>query len=166
MNDPNNSLTRKVFLAEIAAVNEHLADQEKAATTKAKTALGPLEAKARALHEQQHAEHRAEVLRQIAHRLAHRATLYGDSQTVNEVIKDLLRLADEERDEREAQANLDALADELPRMADEAQPSALSRRTPTTGQPARACNGCGTPAHPYLNCDQAQQANATKEESA
>lgn len=38
---------------------------------------------------------RAEVLDEITDRLARRATLYGDSRTVNEVIRDLDRLAEE-----------------------------------------------------------------------
>jgi len=37
---------------------------------------------------------RAEVLREISDRLANRATLYGDSRTVNQVMRDLERLAD------------------------------------------------------------------------
>lgn len=39
------------------------------------------------------AEVRREVLEEITDRLAHRATLYGDSNTVNEVMRDLTRLA-------------------------------------------------------------------------
>jgi hypothetical protein len=39
------------------------------------------------------ADHRAEVLREFADRLARRATLYGDSRTVHEVMRDLDRLA-------------------------------------------------------------------------
>lgn len=31
-------------------------------------------------------------------------------------------------------------------------------------QPVQACNGCGTPAHPYLNCDQARQASEADRE--
>jgi hypothetical protein len=41
------------------------------------------------------ADHRAEVLREFADRLARRATLYGDSRTVHEVMRDLAQLADE-----------------------------------------------------------------------
>lgn len=41
------------------------------------------------------AETRDEVLREIGDRLARRATLYGDSRTVNRVIDDLIRLADD-----------------------------------------------------------------------
>jgi hypothetical protein len=37
---------------------------------------------------------RAEVLAEVTTRLANRATLYGDSRTVNQVMRDLDRLAD------------------------------------------------------------------------
>lgn len=41
---------------------------------------------------------------------------------------------------------------------------AIDRRTHTNEQTVRACNGCNTPAHPYLNCDQAQQAREADRE--
>lgn len=37
--------------------------------------------------------HRAEVLHEVIDRLANRATLYGDSRTVNAVLRDLDQLA-------------------------------------------------------------------------
>lgn len=75
MTDPNDSLARKVFLAETAAVREHLAEQEQQATDKAAALLAPLEAKARELKAQERAEHRAAVLREaidVAHEEGHR----------------------------------------------------------------------------------------------
>lgn len=61
-----SELYRKVFLAEAAAVNEHLDEQEQQATARAEAVLAPLAAKARALREEQRAKERAEVLREAA----------------------------------------------------------------------------------------------------
>ncbi|MDT6983713.1 hypothetical protein ACFSUJ_12065 [Streptomyces lusitanus] len=61
-----SDLPRKMFLAETAAVREHLAEQEQQATAKAEAALAPLKAKARELEARRLAEHRAAVLREAA----------------------------------------------------------------------------------------------------
>ncbi|MFF7313368.1 hypothetical protein [Streptomyces sp. NPDC008137] len=64
-----SELSRKVFLAETAAVREHHDEQEQAATAKAEAALAPLEAKAQELREQRDAKLRAEALREAADRI-------------------------------------------------------------------------------------------------
>ncbi|MGA5486677.1 hypothetical protein ACPCK1_02750 [Streptomyces pseudogriseolus] len=52
-----SDLSRKMFLAETAAVREHLAEQEQQATAKAEAALAPLKAKASELEARRLAEH-------------------------------------------------------------------------------------------------------------
>ncbi|MFD8251930.1 hypothetical protein [Streptomyces werraensis] len=64
-----SDLPRKMFLAETAAVREHLAEQEQQATAKAEAALAPLKVKARELEARRLAEHRAAVLREAADRI-------------------------------------------------------------------------------------------------
>lgn len=87
---------------------------------------------------------RAAVLREAAeHLIDLRDSLITAPETTGQYLagleraaRELRRLADEERDEQEAQANLDQLADLLPRMADEVQP----------------CDGCGHPEHSAREC--------------
>lgn len=97
-----SELPRKVFLAETAAVNEHLAEQEQQATAKAEAALAPLEAKARALQQQNDARLRAAVLREAAEVAVRAALGCGDSETgqyaasvAAGIARELRRLADE-----------------------------------------------------------------------
>ncbi|MET9729731.1 hypothetical protein ABZZ79_03390 [Streptomyces sp. NPDC006458] len=68
MTDPNDSegLARKMFLAETAAVREHLAEQEQAATDRAAELLAPIQAQVREQQARDRAEHRATVLREAA----------------------------------------------------------------------------------------------------
>lgn len=61
MDEQQMRLIRQI---EAGANDQDRAGQERAATAKAEAALAPLEAKARALREQQRAEHRASVLRE------------------------------------------------------------------------------------------------------
>lgn len=50
------------------------------------------------------------------------------------------------------------------RLYAEARRRAETAPAPPDGQSVHACNGCGTPAHPYLNCDQARQASEADRE--
>lgn len=87
-----------------AGSNDH-AEQERAATAKAEAALAPLEAKARALREQQRAKHRAEGLREAADFYDQLLTDMGDTvecdprywTAIRDVAKGLRRRADEQQ---------------------------------------------------------------------
>ncbi|MET9158269.1 hypothetical protein ABZX56_11125 [Streptomyces parvulus] len=86
----SDDLARKMYLAEIATVREHLGEQGQADTAKAEAALAPLAAKARELRAAEDAKLRAAVLREAADRID-----AGWFTTAASATAELRRMADE-----------------------------------------------------------------------